>query len=161
MDLITELILVSAKTVTLGCMYLNQLADANGTRESMSLFTKWIDDELVTKVWYRTPKIEQDLSKLNTSLFVPANATEALESMAIVTPEIVFCDVIMPVHDGLWLLERIHAGHAFAWTVIPGMNHSLLELQDGLSANLLRSHGFQQGLFQAIAARLGARGLGQ
>jgi DNA-binding NtrC family response regulator len=53
--------------------------------------------------------LTRQLRKWGHEVAPAANATEALESMAIVTPQIVFCDVIMPVHDGLWLLERIHA----------------------------------------------------
>jgi len=34
-------------------------------------------------------------------------AVDALEQMAAAPPEIVLCDVMMPVHDGLWLTDRI------------------------------------------------------
>ena len=36
-----------------------------------------------------------------------ANADEALEQLAIEPFPIVFCDVIMPGRDGVWLLEQI------------------------------------------------------
>lgn len=36
-----------------------------------------------------------------------ASADAALEQMAIDPFPIMFCDVMMPVHDGLWLLEQV------------------------------------------------------
>jgi DNA-binding NtrC family response regulator len=36
------------------------------------------------------------------------NATEALEEMGARAPDIVFLDILMPDHDGLWLAKRIH-----------------------------------------------------
>jgi DNA-binding NtrC family response regulator len=36
-----------------------------------------------------------------------ASAADALEQIAAAPPQIVLCDVIMPVHDGLWLTDRI------------------------------------------------------
>jgi DNA-binding NtrC family response regulator len=35
-------------------------------------------------------------------------AAEALKEMTTRTPDIVFLDVMMPDHDGLWLAKRIH-----------------------------------------------------
>jgi CheY-like chemotaxis protein len=35
------------------------------------------------------------------------SATEALELMILDPASIVLCDIRMPVHDGLWLLERL------------------------------------------------------
>ena len=35
------------------------------------------------------------------------SACDALEQMAAAPPAIVLCDVMMPVHDGLWLTDRI------------------------------------------------------
>lgn len=35
-------------------------------------------------------------------------AEEALTAMEARSATIVFCDLIMPVHDGIWLMERIH-----------------------------------------------------
>lgn len=37
------------------------------------------------------------------------NATDALESMLAKPAPILFCDVTMPGHDGLWLIERVRA----------------------------------------------------
>jgi DNA-binding NtrC family response regulator len=34
-------------------------------------------------------------------------ADAAVEAMAVQPAEIVFCDVIMPVHDGVWLAQQI------------------------------------------------------
>jgi DNA-binding NtrC family response regulator len=53
--------------------------------------------------------LTRNLRKWGHEVAAVGSATEALESMLVVTPEIVFCDVVMPVHDGLWLLERIRA----------------------------------------------------
>ena len=36
-----------------------------------------------------------------------ANAEEAIEIMAAEAAEIVLCDVMMPVHDGIWLTEQV------------------------------------------------------
>jgi DNA-binding NtrC family response regulator len=36
-------------------------------------------------------------------------ALEALEAMAAEPADILFCDVTMPEHDGLWLAEQVHA----------------------------------------------------
>ena len=36
-----------------------------------------------------------------------ANADEALEIMAVEPAEIMLCDVMMPVHDGIWLAEQV------------------------------------------------------
>ena len=36
-----------------------------------------------------------------------STATAALDQMAAAPASIVFCDVIMPIHDGIWLLEEI------------------------------------------------------
>jgi CheY-like chemotaxis protein len=38
-----------------------------------------------------------------------ANADEAIEIMAAEPAEIVLCDVMMPVHDGIWLTEQVRA----------------------------------------------------
>lgn len=43
------------------------------------------------------------------------SADAALEQMAIEPFPIIFCDVIMPVHDGVWLLEQIR--HQWPQTV--------------------------------------------
>jgi CheY-like chemotaxis protein len=37
-----------------------------------------------------------------------ASANDALEELTRAPASIVFCDVQMPVHDGLWLAEQIH-----------------------------------------------------
>ena len=36
-----------------------------------------------------------------------ANAEEALEIMTAKAAEIMLCDVMMPVHDGIWLAEQV------------------------------------------------------
>jgi len=36
-----------------------------------------------------------------------ANADEALEIMTAKAAEIMLCDVMMPVHDGIWLAEQV------------------------------------------------------
>ncbi len=36
-----------------------------------------------------------------------ANADDALEIMAAEPAEIILCDVMMPVHDGIWLTEQV------------------------------------------------------
>jgi DNA-binding NtrC family response regulator len=36
------------------------------------------------------------------------SANDALEQLAAAPMSIVLCDVMMPVHDGLWLAEQIH-----------------------------------------------------
>lgn len=36
------------------------------------------------------------------------SANDALEQLAAAPAAIVLCDVMMPVHDGLWLAEQIH-----------------------------------------------------
>jgi CheY-like chemotaxis protein len=36
-----------------------------------------------------------------------ANADDALEIMAAEPAEIILCDVMMPVHDGIWLAEQV------------------------------------------------------
>jgi CheY-like chemotaxis protein len=36
-----------------------------------------------------------------------ANAEEALEIMTATAAEIMLCDVMMPVHDGIWLAEQV------------------------------------------------------
>jgi CheY-like chemotaxis protein len=36
-----------------------------------------------------------------------ANATEALEHMSAEPAAIILCDVMMPVHDGVWLAEQV------------------------------------------------------
>ena len=36
-----------------------------------------------------------------------ANADDALEIMAAEPAEIMLCDVMMPVHDGIWLAEQV------------------------------------------------------
>jgi CheY-like chemotaxis protein len=38
-----------------------------------------------------------------------ASANDALEQLAAAPASIVLCDVMMPVHDGLWLAEQIRA----------------------------------------------------
>lgn len=37
------------------------------------------------------------------------SAVEALQVMSTEPADILFCDVAMPEHDGLWLIEQIHA----------------------------------------------------
>jgi DNA-binding NtrC family response regulator len=39
---------------------------------------------------------------------VANSANDALEQLAAKAVPIVLCDVMMPVHDGLWLAEQIH-----------------------------------------------------
>lgn len=36
-----------------------------------------------------------------------ANADDAIEIMAAEPAEIILCDVMMPVHDGIWLAEQV------------------------------------------------------
>ena len=36
-----------------------------------------------------------------------ANADEAIEIMSVEPAEIMLCDVMMPVHDGIWLAEQV------------------------------------------------------
>jgi CheY-like chemotaxis protein len=38
-----------------------------------------------------------------------ANADEALEMLATQPADIILCDVMMPVHDGIWLAEQVRA----------------------------------------------------
>ena len=38
-----------------------------------------------------------------------ANADEAIEIMAKEPAEIMLCDVMMPVHDGIWLAEQVRS----------------------------------------------------
>lgn len=38
-----------------------------------------------------------------------ANADDALEIMAAEPAEIMLCDVMMPVHDGIWLAEQVRS----------------------------------------------------
>jgi CheY-like chemotaxis protein len=38
-----------------------------------------------------------------------ANADDALEMMAADPAEIMLCDVMMPVHDGIWLAEQVRS----------------------------------------------------
>ena len=38
-----------------------------------------------------------------------ANADEALEILAVEPAEIMLCDVMMPVHDGIWLAEQVRS----------------------------------------------------
>ena len=38
-----------------------------------------------------------------------ANADDALEIMAANPAEIILCDVMMPVHDGIWLAEQVRS----------------------------------------------------
>jgi len=38
-----------------------------------------------------------------------ANADDALEIMAANPAEIMLCDVMMPVHDGIWLAEQVRS----------------------------------------------------
>lgn len=38
-----------------------------------------------------------------------ANADEAIEIMAQEPAEIMLCDVMMPVHDGIWLAEQVRS----------------------------------------------------
>lgn len=38
-----------------------------------------------------------------------ANAEDAIEIMAAEAAEIVLCDVMMPVHDGIWLTEQVRS----------------------------------------------------
>jgi DNA-binding NtrC family response regulator len=38
---------------------------------------------------------------------VAASANDALEQMAALPAAVVFCDVMMPVHDGVWLAQQI------------------------------------------------------
>ena len=38
-----------------------------------------------------------------------ANANEAIERMNAESASIVLCDVMMPVHDGIWLAEQVRA----------------------------------------------------
>jgi DNA-binding NtrC family response regulator len=38
-----------------------------------------------------------------------ANADEALEILALEPAEIMLCDVMMPVHDGIWLAEQVRS----------------------------------------------------
>ena len=41
-----------------------------------------------------------------------ANAEDAVAMMTAEPSEIILCDVYMPVHDGVWLAEQVHAaGH--------------------------------------------------
>lgn len=35
------------------------------------------------------------------------NADDALETMAVEPADIILCDVMMPVHDGIWLAEQV------------------------------------------------------
>ncbi len=37
-----------------------------------------------------------------------ANAEDAIEIMAAAPADILLCDVMMPVHDGIWLVEQVH-----------------------------------------------------
>jgi DNA-binding NtrC family response regulator len=43
-------------------------------------------------------------------------ANDALEQMAADPAPIVLCDVMMPIHDGVWLAEQIHS--RWPWTAI-------------------------------------------
>ena len=35
------------------------------------------------------------------------NATDALELMAVEPAAVILCDVMMPIHDGIWLAEQV------------------------------------------------------
>jgi DNA-binding NtrC family response regulator len=48
------------------------------------------------------------LSRWGYEPLLAASADQALEQMAVEAVPIVLCDVMMPVHDGLWLAEQIH-----------------------------------------------------
>jgi CheY-like chemotaxis protein len=38
-----------------------------------------------------------------------ANADDAIDIMAVEAADIMLCDVMMPVHDGVWLAEQVRA----------------------------------------------------
>ena len=48
------------------------------------------------------------LSRWGFEPLLAASADEALAQMTTEAVPIVLCDVMMPVHDGLWLAEQIH-----------------------------------------------------
>jgi CheY-like chemotaxis protein len=47
------------------------------------------------------------LGQLGYRVRVAGSAVDAIELMLIEPASILFCDVRMPVHDGLWLLKRV------------------------------------------------------
>jgi CheY-like chemotaxis protein len=49
---------------------------------------------------------------------VSASATDALQYTRRLLPDVVVCDIVMPDHDGYWLLERLRAAGATA-TAVP------------------------------------------
>ena len=55
-------------------------------------------------------------------------------------------------------LEQLKPGHDFSWVVLP-MTHALLELPTGLYSSLLRSRGFEPGLYPAVGDWLRGHGL--
>jgi pimeloyl-ACP methyl ester carboxylesterase len=55
-------------------------------------------------------------------------------------------------------LQALKAGHDFSWTVLHG-THALLELPTGLYSSLAQSHGFLDGLYQAVGEWLSSRGI--
>ena len=48
------------------------------------------------------------LESCNYRVRTAANASEALETMLVEPAQIIFTDLMMPGHDGFWLIERVH-----------------------------------------------------
>jgi CheY-like chemotaxis protein len=46
------------------------------------------------------------------------SADEAIEQITLEQPFAVIADMVMPVHDGLWLLERIRGGWPPLWVIM-------------------------------------------
>lgn len=69
-----------------------------------------VDDESVVRGFVR-----RRLEGWGYQVKEASSATEALEIVAVELPSAVLCDIRMPGHDGLWLVERLRA----QWPNIP------------------------------------------
>ncbi len=63
-----------------------------------------VDDERSVRYFLR-----RWLGDLGYPVLLAASATEALDAMQEEPVPIMLCDVLMPVHDGLWLAEQVRA----------------------------------------------------
>jgi len=56
------------------------------------------------------------ISRKGYEVFTSQNGEEGVELMEKINPDIVLCDIMMPVNDGYWVLKKIRQSQKFAST---------------------------------------------
>ena len=83
-----------------------------------------------------------------------SNGAEALEKLAQATPDLVITDLVMPVLDGLQLVEEIHQRYPLVPVILltsQGSEHAAVEALRRGAASYISKHRLPNGLLQTVS----------